>query len=82
MPAKPRSALGVNIRLKQQYGWDDTWVSGYNNDVFAYIPTLRILREGGYEGGGAMVYYSLPSPWAPTVETKIVEAVRAIMPKH
>ena len=30
------------------------WVAGYSNDVMAYIPSLRVLREGGYEGGDAM----------------------------
>ena len=63
------------LRLKQQYGWDDTWVSGYNNDVFAYIPTLRILREGGYEGGGAMIAYGQPAPFRASVEETIVEKV-------
>ena len=41
----------------------------------AYIPSRRVLAEGGYEGGGAMVYYSLPSPWAPSVERTILDAV-------
>jgi hypothetical protein len=65
--------------LKQAHGRDTTWVAGYTNDVMAYIPSRRVLAEGGYEGGGAMVYYSLPSPWAPTVEAKIVEAVNGLM---
>ena len=30
----------------------------------AYIPSLRVLKEGGYEGAAAMLYYGLPSPWA------------------
>jgi neutral ceramidase len=42
----------------------------------AYIPSLRVLKEGGYEGGGAMVYYGLPSVWGPRVEELIVEEVR------
>ncbi len=70
------------LRLKQELGADNTWVAGYANDVMAYIPSRRVLAEGGYEGGGAMVYYGLPSPWAPTVEEKIItgvhEAVRAL----
>ena len=70
------------LRLKGEYGPEQTWVAGYANDVMAYIPSRRVLAEGGYEGGGAMVYYSLPSPWTPTVEAKIVEAVRAVMPDH
>ena len=44
----------------------------------AYIPSRRVLGEGGYEGAGAMVYYGLPSPWAPSVEEKIVDTVHAL----
>jgi hypothetical protein len=28
------------------------WVAGYSNDVFGYVPTARILGEGGYESRG------------------------------
>ncbi len=52
------------------------WVSGYANDVMAYIPSARVLKEGGYEGGGAMVYYGLPSVWGGTVEELIVDEVK------
>lgn len=65
-------ALGI----KREYGPATTWVAGYSNDVMAYIPSRRVLTEGGYEGGGAMVYYTLPSPWAPSVEQDIVGALR------
>ena len=63
------------LRLKQAHGSKNTWVAGYTNDVMAYIPSRRVLVEGGYEGGGAMVYYGLPSPWAPEVEESIVQEV-------
>jgi hypothetical protein len=67
------------LRLKAEYGGRQTWVAGYTNDVMAYIPSRRVLAEGGYEGGGAMVYYSLPSPWAPSVEEKIIGAVEGLL---
>jgi len=67
------------VRIKGQYGRGRTWVAGYANDVMAYIPSRRVLSEGGYEGGGAMVYYSLPSPWMPTIEEGIVETVARLM---
>lgn len=67
------------LRLKQEHGWDDTWVSGYNNDVFAYIPSLRILHEGGYEGGGAMIGYGQPAPFRASLEETIVEQVAELV---
>jgi neutral ceramidase len=68
------------LRIKEDMGKSHTWVAGYSNDVMAYIPSRRVLAEGGYEGGGAMVYYSLPSPWTPTIEKAILDAVRAATP--
>lgn len=63
------------LRLKSELGAERTWVTAYSNDVMAYIPSRRVLNEGGYEGGGAMVYYGLPSPWKPDVEESIVREV-------
>jgi hypothetical protein len=63
------------IRLKKELGPGRTWVAGYANDVMAYIPSLRVLKEGGYEGAGAMVFYALPTTWGPRVEEVIVAAV-------
>jgi hypothetical protein len=63
------------LRLKRELG-SNLWVAGYANDVMAYIPSLRVLREGGYEGATSMVYYGLPSVWGPQVEELIVAEVR------
>lgn len=64
------------LRLKRERRGKATWVAGYANDVMAYIPSRRVLQEGGYEGGGAMVYYGLPTVWAPEVENVILNALR------
>jgi len=63
------------LRLKAQYGWETTWVAGYSNDIFAYIPSLRVLKEGGYEGGGAMNQEDYPGPFHPAIEEVIVDKV-------
>lgn len=65
------------LRLKSDLTGKKTWVAGYANDVMAYIPSRRVLTEGGYEGGGSMVYYGLPAIWAPEIEEVIVrEAIQ------
>jgi neutral ceramidase len=65
------------LRLKAELGRERTWIAAYTNDVMAYIPSRRVLAEGGYEGGGAMVYYGLPTIWAPEIEALIVEQVHS-----
>ncbi|MBI1900069.1 MAG: neutral/alkaline non-lysosomal ceramidase N-terminal domain-containing protein [Planctomycetia bacterium] len=70
--------VDFSLRLKRELG-AKTFVAGYSNDVMAYIPSLRVLREGRYEGGGAMVYYGLPSPWGESVEEDIVRAVHELV---
>jgi Neutral/alkaline non-lysosomal ceramidase, N-terminal len=70
------------LRLKKENGAGKTWVMGYANDVMAYIPSLRVLKEGGYEGGGAMVYYGLPTVWGPRVEELIVAGVHGQIKKR
>lgn len=71
--------IDYDLRLKKELGADKLWVAGYSNDVFAYIPSLRILKEGGYEGGGAMVYYGQPGPFAPSIEETIVREVHEVV---
>jgi hypothetical protein len=68
--------VDYSLRLKRDLTPGATWVAGYTNDVMAYIPSRRVLAEGGYEGGGSMVYYGLPTVWAPEVEETIVRAVQ------
>ena len=69
-------------RLKSELAGSKTWVSGYAHDVMAYIPSRRVLREGGYEGATAMVYYGLPTSWAPEIENMIVSEVHAQLGTH
>jgi len=64
------------LRLKAELSGRKTWVASYSHDVMAYIPSRRVLTEGGYEGGGAMVYYGLPGAWSPEVEERIAAEVQ------
>lgn len=71
--------VDYSLRLKRELGGSAVWVAGYSNDVFAYIPSLRVLNEGGYEAKDAMAYTSFPAPWAPSIEEKIVAKVREMV---
>lgn len=55
------------------------WVFGYSNDVMAYIPSERVLKEGRYEGETSMIPYGRPGPWTPGLEEKIVSTTHALL---
>jgi hypothetical protein len=68
------------LRLKSELDAERLWVNSYANDVAAYIPSERVLQEGGYEGGGAMLFDDWPGPFAPGLEDRIVGTVHDLMP--
>jgi hypothetical protein len=71
--------VDYSLRFKKEYGWDHTWVAGYSNEVMGYIASQRVLEEGGYEGGGAMVNYGRPGPLGEGVEEVIAGKVRELV---
>jgi len=59
------------IRLAAALGPLRLWLVGYANDVFGYLPSARLLREGGYETRG--IYSG--EKFAPEVEEQVVAHV-------
>lgn len=74
--------VDYSLRLKRELGKSRAvWVAGYSNDVMTYIPSLRVLREGGYEGGGAMRYVRSnphPSHWAESIEKRLMDRIHLL----
>lgn len=50
------------------------WVAGYCGDVFGYVPTARILREGGYETRG-IDRGDAVGQFTPEAERRILDAI-------
>jgi putative membrane-bound dehydrogenase-like protein len=73
--------VDYSLRLKKELDARRLWLNAYANDAPCYIPSERVLKEGGYEGGGAMVYYDVPGPFQPGLEQKIIDAVRQLAGK-
>jgi len=74
--------VDYSLRLKRELFGPAVWVSGYNNDVFAYIPSRRLLEEGGYEPRRSMNYFTTivqPGPFAPSIEDRIVAKVHRLL---
>lgn len=63
------------LRLKQELDGARVWMNAYANACPGYVPSERILREGGYEGGRAMVYYDIPGAYAAGLEQSICDTV-------
>lgn len=67
------------LRAKRELGIKNLIVAGYSNGIAAYIPSKRVLLEGGYEAGESRYYFGLPTPFADDVEERIFSAIdRAI----
>jgi hypothetical protein len=73
------AVVDYSLELKLEHGQDRTWVASYSNDVMGYIPTRRVLDEGGYEGAEARFPYGLPARWSRRVEEQILAAVRQLV---
>jgi neutral ceramidase len=67
------------LRIKREFGSKGIIVAGYSNDVMSYIPSLRVLKEGGYEADQSMIYYGLPGPYDGEVEDHIMTTVGQVM---
>jgi neutral ceramidase len=67
------------LRAKREFPKETLVVAGYSNDVMCYIPTLRVLREGGYEGETSMIYYGQPGPFDEEVEETIFKTIHQVL---
>lgn len=66
--------------LEEALGPNKLWIAAYTNDVFGYLPSARVLREGGYETRG--LYAGGIGLFAPEAEqtlvAKVVELAAAV----
>ncbi|WP_203545339.1 neutral/alkaline non-lysosomal ceramidase N-terminal domain-containing protein [Candidatus Laterigemmans baculatus] len=61
------------LRLQRELASDGgpaVWVAGYTNSYSGYIPSRRVLLEGGYEAQSR--------PWRPTLEERIIAKVHEL----
>lgn len=64
------AVVDYSLRLKRELAGDTAvWVAAYCNDILGYIPSQRVLREGGYEATAG---------WAESVEEKIITKVHQL----
>ena len=58
--------VDYSLRLKKELAGPTSsgpgpaiWVAGYCNEVFGYVPSQRVLQEGGYEARDSILYYDI-----------------------
>ena len=72
--------VDYSLRLKKELAGTPVWVAGYCNEVFGYVPSQRVLQEGGYEARDSILYYDITvTPFAPSVEKLIVDKVHELV---
>ncbi|MCS6952819.1 MAG: neutral/alkaline non-lysosomal ceramidase N-terminal domain-containing protein [Bryobacterales bacterium] len=67
------------LRIKREYPGEEIVVAGYSNDVMCYIPSLRVLKEGGYEAVDSMLYYGQPGPFSEDVEEIVFSGIYDVL---
>ena len=73
--------VDYSLNAKKKYPGENLFVGGYCNQVVCYIPTERIIEEGGYEPVSSQMYYGMPGPFEKSVEEKVNAAVSTVMQK-
>lgn len=64
------AVVDYSLRFKREFaGPSGIWVAGYSNDYTGYMPSLRVLKEGGYEAAAG---------WAEDVEDRIAKKVHEL----
>ena len=66
------------VRLKTELDWKKLWITAWTNKMPGYIPSRKVLMQGGYEADFSQVYYGLPGRYQPKIENLIVNTVRKL----
>ncbi len=73
------------LRMKREFDGSRLWISAYANLVSGYVVSERLIGEGGYEVNNslsALISYGRPESVQPSVEQRIIDCVRALLPEE
>ena len=71
--------VDYSVRLNRELAWPRLWITAWANGMPGYIPSRRVLSEGGYEADFSQVYYEQPGRYKPEVEEVVVGAVHRVV---
>jgi neutral ceramidase len=66
-------------RLKRTLAADGVWTVGYAYEVPCYIPSARLIKEGGYEVESSMIYYGFYGPFRTSIEAQLVNRIESMV---
>lgn len=72
--------VDYQLAIAERLGAPRLMAHGYANYVPCYIPSRRILAEGGYEAESSLWYYDQPTRIAPEAEELILRTVEGLRP--
>jgi neutral ceramidase len=65
-------------RIKRLLAADHPWTVGYAYEVPCYIPSARLIKEGGYETESSMIYYGFYGPFRGGIEAQLIDKIEAL----
>lgn len=71
--------VDYSLRAKKEYPKQNLMMAAYSNEVMCYIPSKRVLKEGGYEAVDNMIYYGMPGPFDESIEERIFNSIHSVM---
>ena len=66
-------------RIKRMLASDHPWPIGYAYEVPCYIPSSRLIKEGGYETESSLIYYGFYGPFTGGMETLLLNRLEALV---
>jgi hypothetical protein len=67
--------VDYSLRLKRELDPQRLWINAYSNDFGCYVPSERLVKEGGYGGGSEIPYFALPATLKAGLEQLIIDEV-------
>jgi hypothetical protein len=71
--------VDYSLRIKRLFAEEHPWPIGYAYEVPCYIPSARLIKEGGYEVDSSLVYYGYYGPFRGTIDTGVVNRLESML---
>lgn len=77
-PSEPAAELAEKIQKISGFS-DHDFLLGYTNGLHGYLPTDRMIEEGGYETEQSHLVYEKTAPLAPGTEKRVMASVNYLL---